>query len=153
MNISCILLGKSAIYKKTFHVDRVIIKERLLMFLKSDENKYKGDIVGDVIKIKFINHQAFDPHFEAKLLDKNGETVLNGGFNISWISIGLAIVWILIFLSLYIKWLVHPSQVEDGKYLIYFIILGVFIIINYSLIGKRKIKKIKEHLDKVIMFE
>lgn len=150
MNISC-LLGNSAIYKKFFYIDRAVIKERLIISLKTNENKYKGDIVGDVIKLKFINHQAFDPYFEAKLLDRDGGTLINGGFKISWISVGLSIFWFLIFIGFYIKWLIYPSHVKDGEYLIYFIVLGIFIAINYCLIGRRKIKEIKEDLDKILM--
>lgn len=150
MNISC-LLGNSAIYKKTFTNDSAVIKERLKVSLIAHENKYRGDVVGNVIKLKFIKHQAFDPYFEGKLLNRDGGTLINGGFKISCISVGLSIFWFLIFISFYLKWLINPSLVKNGGYLIYFIVLGTLIAINYFRIGRRKIKEIKEDLDRIIM--
>lgn len=150
MNISC-LLGNRAIYKKAFYIDQAIIKERFIISFKAHENKYKGDVVGDVIKLKFINHQAFDPYFEGELLNREGGTLIKGNFKISWISVGLSVFWFLIFIGFYLRWLIYPSQVKDGGYLIYFIVLGILIAINYCLIGRRKIKEIKEYLDKIIM--
>lgn len=150
MNISC-LLGNSAIYKKTFNIDSAVIKERLKISLIVHENKYRGDVVGDVIKLKFIKQQAFAPYFEGKLLNRDGGTLINGGFKISCISVGLSIFWFLIFISFYLKWLINPSLVKNGGYLIYFIVLGTLIAINYFRIGRRKIKEIKEDLDRIIM--